>query len=71
MANAFAMPEQARRSSTAGHHAALIDSRATAQGRTSETSWPPPPDDLRPLLPDRLDLEQPILTAYTEITPHE
>ncbi|MFE2282202.1 hypothetical protein ACFXAE_34210 [Streptomyces sp. NPDC059454] len=40
MANVFAMPKQASRNSTVGHHAALIDSRATAQTRPTALDIP-------------------------------
>lgn len=39
-ANAFTVPKQASRSSTAGHHAALIDSRATVQTRPTASDIP-------------------------------
>ncbi|WP_193475375.1 hypothetical protein [Streptomyces griseomycini] len=43
MANAFAMPKRASRSSTVGHHAALVDSRATAQTRPTALDIPHTP----------------------------
>lgn len=42
-ANAFALPEWASRSGTVGHHAALIDSHATAQTRPTALDIPYPP----------------------------
>ncbi|WP_457463897.1 hypothetical protein [Streptomyces sp. TE5632] len=39
-ANAFALPRWAGRSSTVGHHAALVDSRATAQTRPTALDIP-------------------------------